>query len=139
MGGGGVARDGSGRPPFAGLLFRVAAGGLRGRVSARGGRILLCLSTLWVARAVLSRRPARASDDLYTEQSAGIARVGTNASDHPRRGARNKIESRTARIPGGVDDLDEFRLAWNAGPLSDLSAETAWARRAHRRDDRHYL
>src|SRR5215469_15035398 len=100
MGGRGIARDGSGRPPFAWLLFRAIAGGLRGRISARRGRILLCLSTLWVARAVLSGRSTCTPDDLYTEQSAGIAGVGTHASEHPRGGPRNKIEFRPAGIPG---------------------------------------
>src|SRR5215831_6414517 len=99
MGSRGVACDGSGGPSVAWLLFRAIAGGLRGRISARGGRILLCFSTLWQAGAVLSGRSTCTPDDLYTEQSAGIAGVGTHAADHPRGGARNKIEFRTAGIP----------------------------------------
>jgi len=52
------------------IFLRPAPGRLCGRLSARGGRILLRLPALRMARDVFSRWRARASDDLHPRKSA---------------------------------------------------------------------
>ena len=101
MGRGRVARDGSGRAAMARILFRTAAGGLCGRLSARGGGVLLRLPALRMARDVLSRRRARAADDLHPHQGAGVARHGS------------------ARVP------TERRLATRSAPTGNCSSTCA--------------
>ena len=80
MGRGRVARDGSGRAAMARILFRTSAGGLCGRLPARGGRVLLRLPAFRMARDVLSRRRARAADDLHPHQGAGVRGMAAHAS-----------------------------------------------------------
>ena len=72
-------------PRWRGFFSGLAAGGLRGRLSARGGRVLLRLSALRMARDVLPRRRARAADHLHPHQGARVRGMAAHA---PRQGDR---------------------------------------------------
>ena len=139
MGRGRVARDGSGRAALARILFRTSAGGLCGRLPARGGRVLLRLPAFRMARDVLSRRRARAADDLHPHQGA---RVGSMAAHAPRHSEDRRGNSRQLEIvplPVRTDDNDEFRLARHPGHVPDLPRKDPRLRHPHRRDHRDHL
>src|ERR1700689_2493901 len=139
MGRGGVARDGSGRAALARIFLRPAAGGLRGRLPARGGRVLLRLPTLRLARDVLSGRRARAADHLHPHQGPGVRGMATHAPGHVADSPRDSRQLEIVPIPVRADDDDEFRLARHAGHVPDLPRKDPRLRHPHRRDHRAHI
>ena len=83
------------------ILLRPAAGGLRGRLPAGGGRVLLRFSALRMARDVLPRRRPGAADALHPRQSAGV-RGGkrTRPTGAIRRAIRAQLE--ILPLPGAL-------------------------------------
>src|SRR5436309_9894465 len=105
---------------MAGYPFRLVAGRVRARIPAGGGRLLRGLPALGLASAVLHRRAARFARSLYPGQGAGTRGVARVAHRLGRLRARRCAELAGVSVPRALDDDDERRLAWHAGPLSDL-------------------
>src|ERR1017187_5830774 len=139
MGRGRVARDGSGVAPLARTFFRPAAGGLRGRLPACGGRVLLRLPALWMARDVLSWRRARPADDLHPLPRARIGGMATHAPRHVADSPGNSRELEVVPLPMRADDDDESRVARHPGYVSDLPRKAARLRHPHGGDDGAHL
>src|ERR1700691_4126143 len=99
MGRGRVARDGGRLATMARIFFRTPAGGVCSRIFARGGRLLLRVPALRMARDVLSRRRASAADYLHPHQGSRIRGMEAHAPRYVEDSRRDSRQLEIVPVP----------------------------------------
>src|SRR6202008_335480 len=116
-------RNGESTDEKSGSVVRPPAGGIRNRISAGSGLLLLCISALGLAADVFHWRIARAPGLVRTLPRRGIGGLAADASqglEQPGTGYRLSLE--TVSVPHAAYGGHELRVAWNTGHVSDVPA-----------------